>query len=137
MRHIAGKVPTYAEAFSRDLRTRGKHPRQQDRDHLKFIRGLPCLICGSRNTIQAAHIRAGNAVYAKRSTGMGEKSDDRYTLPLCAAHHEEQHGGNELAFWQRYGINDPWRIALSLWSHSSNQDDEAAELVIKFSRTTK
>lgn len=131
MRHIAGRVPTHPEAFSLDSPGRRKRPREHDRDHLKFIRTLPCLVCGSRNTIQAAHIRAGNAVYAKRATGAGEKPSDQWCLPLCAAHHEEQHRGNEITFWRQHGI-DPFRVAQSLYQLCG--DEAAAELVIKLAR---
>jgi hypothetical protein len=128
--HRAGRIPIPATAFSHDLHGRHKRPRQEMRDHLKFIRGLRCLVCPSRNwlNIQAAHIRAASPAYGKRSTGLAEKSSDQWTLPLCANHHAEQHQGNELAFWARYGI-DPFAVALALFGASG--DDEAAELIVR------
>lgn len=134
MRYHPAKVPIHPEAFSRDLRGKRKRPRSHEQDHLKFIRALPCIICLTRNLIQAAHLRAGNPVYGKRTTGMSEKPGDEWTLPLCAAHHEEQHRGNEMAFWARYGISDPFALCLSLYKHSLDEDEEAAELVVKLAR---
>lgn len=126
-----GRVPIHPEAFSHDLGWRRRRPRQHGRDHLKFIRSLPCVVCGSRNNIQAAHIRMANPVYGKRHTGAGEKSSDKFCTSLCGHHHAEQHMAGEAFFWRRYGI-DPFQVATSLFAHSG--DDEAAELVIKMAR---
>lgn len=129
--HRAGRIPIHPEAFSHDLGLKRKRPRLERDGHLKFIRGLPCLICGARKDIQAAHIRMASPVYGKRHIGAAEKSSDHWTLPLCQAHHALQHQGNELAFWQDYGI-DPFKVALSLFASSG--DDETAELILKMAR---
>jgi hypothetical protein len=126
--HRAGRVPRHPEAFSHDLNPRRKRPRQENDAHLKFIRTLPCLCCGTRKNIQAAHIRSASVVYGKRATGIGEKPDDKFSLPVCAAHHQQQHQGNELAFWTARGI-DPFKIALALWA--AHGDEDAAELIVK------
>lgn len=123
-----GKIPIDPQAFS-SLRPR--RPRKVNGGHLKFIRSLPCVICLSRNNVQAAHIRMASIVHGKRNTGVGEKSSDRFVTCLCPQHHEEQHRGNEAEFWKRYGI-DQFHIALSLFAHSG--DEEAAELVIRMAR---
>jgi hypothetical protein len=127
--HRAGRVPIHPEAFSHDLRSRSKRPRQENQAHLKFIRALPCLICGARKDVQAAHIRAGSAIYAKRATGMGEKPNDTFTLPLCRHHHAIQHQGNELLFWRLMCI-DPFATALALFAASG--DEEAGETIVKW-----
>lgn len=126
--HRAGRIPLHPEAFSHDLRSRSKRPRQEMREHLAFIRGLPCLVCGTRKGVQAAHIRSGSAAYGKRHTGKGEKPSDCWCLPLCAEHHNDQHRGYELAFWHLKLI-DPFAVALALFAATS--DDERAELIIK------
>jgi hypothetical protein len=125
----AARIPIHPEAFSHDLRSRSKRPRQEMREHLKFIRGLPCLLCGTRKDVQAAHIRAASPAYGKRSTGMAEKSNDCWTLPLCREHHSDQHWMRELEFWASYNINDPFAVALGLFAASG--DDERAELIIR------
>jgi hypothetical protein len=126
--HRAGRIPLHPEAFSHDLRSRSKRPRQENQAHLKFIRGLPCLVCGTRKDIQAAHIRAPSVAYGKRHTGKGEKPSDVWALPVCAEHHRQQHLVNELSFWKCVGI-DPLAIALALFAATG--DDERAELVVK------
>lgn len=124
----AGRIEIPKTAFSHDLRSRHKRPRQEMRDHLKFIRSLPCLICGTRRNVQAAHIRSASPAYGKRSTGAGEKPDDKFTLPLCAHHHQSQHCLSEMYFWKSHHI-DPFAVALALYGASG--DDEAADLIVK------
>jgi len=82
-----------------------RQPRVEDPAHLAAVRRLPCLICAKPGPNDAAHIRSGSPLHKKRNTGFGEKASDMWTLPLCRAHHDEQHSGNELAFWRRHGIN--------------------------------
>ena len=91
---------------------RQREPRQHDKRHLDFIRSLPCCICGGIDT-EAAHIRTASLMDGKRETGGGEKPDDKWAVPLCGAHHREQHSMNEMAFWKRYNI-DPFLLAIAL-----------------------
>lgn len=100
-----------------------RRPRIKDEKHLQFIRQLPCLICGSTG-VDAAHIRFACEAAGKRAVGVGEKPDDRWTVPLCRHHHTQQHSGNEREFWEKHGI-DPVYKALILWSLSG--DLETAE----------
>lgn len=97
-----------------------KLPRQHDEKHLRFVRGLPCTICGNNVETQAAHVRFACGWAAKRNTGLGEKPDDRFTVPLCGKCHREQHDMNEREFWIQRG-KDPVCIALALWANSGNQ----------------
>lgn len=91
-----------------------RQPRVEDPAHLAAIRRLPCIVCRKPGPNDAAHIRSGSLFYNKRRTGFGEKPDDKWTLPLCRADHDEQHRGNELVFWRRHGIN-PFREAIRLY----------------------
>jgi hypothetical protein len=111
-----------------------KRPRIENRNHLAFIRKLPCAVCGTRRNVEAAHVRMGNPLYGKRQAGMGEKSDDKHSVPLCAAHHDEQHAMNEAAFWMALAI-DPLRLALALFD--STGDEERAEAIIRAHREIK
>jgi hypothetical protein len=129
--HRAGRVPIHPEAFSR---LSPRRPRQRSNDHLKFIRSLPCAICGSRNHVQAAHIRMPNLVYGKRQTGAGEKPSDKFATPLCADHHAEQHTGGEAEFWKRHGL-DPFFIACALYANSGDEDAAADVITLARSRT--
>jgi hypothetical protein len=108
-----------------------RRPRIEDRNHLAFIRGLPCVVCGTRRNVEAAHIRMGSALYGKRQAGMGEKPDDKFATPLCPKHHDEQHSMNEAAFWSALAI-DPLRLALALFDSSG--DEARAEAIIRAHR---
>lgn len=88
--------------------------------HLAFIRLLPCMICGVRPA-QAAHVRRGT------DGGIGTKPSDKFSLPLCAIHHDAQHANGELSFWSHYRI-DPIDQALRLWTISGNL--EAGERIV-------
>jgi hypothetical protein len=92
---------------------RQREPRKRDEKHLRFIRSLPCCICGAIDT-EAAHLRIGSINHGKRETGGGERPSDIWCLPLCNQHHREQHDtGSELKFWAKYNI-DPFLLAISL-----------------------
>lgn len=114
-----------------------KRPRHTSEAHLKAIRFLPCVICLKR-PVEAAHIRTASLLHGKRSVGVGEKSDDRWTLPLCSnsggkpGHHSEQHSMNEMEFYKRYGV-DPFGTALALWG--SEGDEEAMLVIVERART--
>lgn len=124
------KLPT---AFSITKPAVAKRPRQKIVAHLDFIRSLPCLITGVRD-VEAAHIRYGNTRWGKRSTGMGEKPDDQWVVPLSQKVHREQHDfGDEELWWREKGI-DPVLIALALWRASG--DEQAAESIISEARRT-
>ena len=110
---------------------RKRQPRQKDGSHLDFIRDLPCIVCGAESTIDAAHIRAGDPRAAKRHTGMGERPDDIWTLPLCRKHHDMQHRGGELSFWKTWRI-DP--IATAAFLALRSGDREAALMIIENAR---
>lgn len=121
-----------ATAFS-VASTKQRRPRERDEQHLAFIRRLNCCICGKENP-QAAHIRSASAAYGKRETGGQEKASDKWTTPLCAAHHDEQHAaGNELVWWASKGV-DPFGLALALYAASG--DDEIAEGILRANMRT-
>jgi len=110
-----------------------KRPRVKSDGHLDFIRSLPCCVCGNDIQTEAAHIRTGDLFYGKRPTGMGEKSSDRWAVPLCGAHHREQHNGNERAFWKHHDLN-PFLLALVLVACEG--DFATALLVLKQHRNS-
>lgn len=82
--------------------------------YLKWVRGCVCCIPGcGQGPIEAAHIRAG--VPNEDKGGMGLKSRDKWAVPLCAAHHREQHQVGEITFWQSRNI-DPIATARRYWN---------------------
>lgn len=105
-----------------------KRPRVKADKHLAWIRTLPSVISGCMGC-EACHIRMADLSYAKQSTGMQEKPDDRWTLPMTPDEHRKQHSGSERGFWLRQDI-DPCKVALALWCVSG--DDEAALMILKF-----
>jgi hypothetical protein len=96
-----------------------RQPRMEDAVYLAYVRGLPCLICGYPRS-DPAHLRSAARQYGKRQCGMGEKPDDRWVLPLCRHHHDEQHRHNELQWWASYGIPDPHALAIALYAARPN-----------------
>ena len=74
----------------------------RDPEYLKFIRSLPCCVCFRTRTIETAHV-------GRR--GMGQKSSDRETIPLCSLHHREQHRIGLRQFSRDYELNIPQLLA--------------------------
>ena len=83
------------------------------RQHLAFVRQLPCVACGKAAPSEAAHVRTGT------DGGVGVKPGDRYAVPLCTACHARQHRIGELSFWSARRI-DPLNVALRLWTVSGD-----------------
>lgn len=72
--------------------------------YLNFIRGKPCLYCGSPG--EAHHLTFA------QPRAMGKKTGDQYTVPLCHGHHMELHESPmpERTWWALIGI-DPLKWA--------------------------
>lgn len=126
---ISQRIVRPLTAFS--VRGSRKRPRIENKNHLSFIRSLPCAVCGTRRNVEAAHVRMGNPLYGKPAAGMGEKPDDKFSLALCRRHHDEQHSMNEADFWMALDL-DPLRLALALFD--STGDQERAEQIIRSHR---
>ncbi len=117
-------------AFSVDRRDRkSRKPRDKDAAHLAWVATLPSLVPGT-GRVDPAHIRYADPRYAKRSTGKGEKPDDKWVVPLCRTEHDRQHSMREQAYWQSIGI-DPCHVALLLWANSGD-DEEGEHIISKF-----
>jgi len=86
--------------------------------HLAYIRTLECAVrkpgyydCNLHdgcNKVEAAHVRTGT------DGGTSIKPGDNWAMPLCAAHHRQQHQIGEPEFERRYGV-DMKAIAKALW----------------------
>jgi hypothetical protein len=82
--------------------------RLRDKAHLRFVASQPCLIC-ERSPADAHHLRF------TRPRAMGRKVSDEFTVPLCRAHHRDNHScGDEVAWWERLAI-DPVAVSRALW----------------------
>lgn len=100
-----------------DSMIRQRHPREEHPAYLAWIRTQPCLVCRKPGPSDPAHLRSAALRYGKPHTGLGEKPDDRWAVPLCRKHHEEQHAfGSELAWWAAQGI-EPFAVAVRLYEN--------------------
>lgn len=100
-------------------------PRIEKRSHLDFIKSLICVCCATTGQIVRAddpmHIRSSSLLHGKDETGGARTSDDRWALPGCRRHHDQQHNaGSERNFWSLYRI-DPFLLALVLWGLTGNE----------------
>jgi hypothetical protein len=128
---MAFQFQRLSSAFSGTKPGVEKRPRQKIESHLRFIRTLPCLISG-RRPVEAAHIRFADMRYGKRPTGIAEKPDDHWVVPLHPDLHREQHAaGDELGWWKSKGIA-PLRVALALWLATG--DEDLAEQILRENR---
>lgn len=80
----------------------------RDKGHLKFVASQPRLICG-RNLAEAHHLRFA------QPRGMGLKVSDEFTVPLCQAHHRENHRFGDEQAWRSQQSIDPLAVSRQLW----------------------
>ncbi len=124
---MALQIKRPSTAFSLDPSDKSQK-RIRDEGHLAFIRSLPSVISG-RYGCEACHIRYGDPIYRKKKTGMRQKPDDCWVLPLTPDEHRDQHAGNEKAWWASKGI-DPLDIARRLYAVSGNKE-KAIRMIAK------
>ena len=86
--------------------------------HTKFIRSLPCVVCGDLIQTECAHIRFAEPRLQKPNS-RGLKPPDYCTIPLCSQHHRAQHETSEKDWWTWWRL-DPHFISLSLYVNSGN-----------------
>lgn len=76
-----------------------QRPPARDGSYLKFIRLLPCVGCGKRYGIEAAHVGPH---------GLGQKASDYDTVPLCkgaAGCHKKLHRMGRVDFETVYKLD--------------------------------
>jgi len=126
MARIAPMTPIYQRGLRRPSNSAAgkgqRNPRRRDKEHLKAISSLTCVVPGCRcKPVHVAHVRYASAIDGAGICGKGEKPDDWRTLPLCPEHHlfgrDAQHAMNEEAFWCGHGIN-PYSLARALYGLS-------------------
>ena len=108
---------------------RFRAPRKEDPDHLAFIRTLPCVHTG-RVGVEACHLRSSYIPLNKPHTGMREKPDDRFVLPMTRELHARQHSMNEVSFWAAMGWHWPQVVQLALDLYEHTGDEETCQALI-------
>jgi hypothetical protein len=89
----------------------GEVRRFRDKTHLRFVALQPCLLCG-RTPSDPHHLRFA------QPRALGRKTSDEFVVPLCRAHHNQNHRvGDEAKWWKQTGV-DPLPIASRLWEIS-------------------
>jgi hypothetical protein len=95
----------------------GELRRYRDKTHLRFVALQPCLVCG-RVPSDAHHLRFA------QPRALGRKTSDEFVVPLCRAHHRQNHQvGDEVAWWRASGI-DAVQVANRLWAISRGVGDK-------------
>lgn len=92
-----------------------KTVRHRNKEHLRFVRTQPCLVC-ARQPADAHHLRFA------QPHALGRKVSDEFTVPLCRAHHREVHRANQDTKWWLALKIAPLQAAEQLWqqSHSAS-----------------
>src|SRR5207245_1867680 len=104
-----------ADAGNRSSRTPPirKTVRHRNKEHLRFVRSQPCLICAKQPS-DPHHLPFA------QPRSLGRKVSDEYAVPLCRAHHRELHrAAKEIPWWQSRGIA-PLAVAQALWQRSQS-----------------
>lgn len=86
------------------------------KEHLKLIRRLPSCISGER-PCDPHHLKI------KEERGVGMRSRDKWAVPLTRDEHdhlEAQGSRNELRWFKKHGIENPYELANALWKASPN-----------------
>lgn len=100
----------------------------RNKNHLRFVAGLPCAMCRIGGFSQAAHIGR---------LGMGIKNPDSLVIPLCCARpgiegcHIESAKNEKKFFAKRGGIQAAKRLASDLWENTGDWA-KACEFIVRF-----
>lgn len=93
----------YASFHEQFLGPIPKTPPKRDRKYLEHVRARPCCVCGSSPPNDAHH-------FGPR--GMGQKTDDRRTVPLCRQHHDEWHTRGTIGWRVRDAVESDFYRAM-------------------------
>ena len=89
----------------------GELRRHRNKTHLRFVAMQPCLVCG-RAPSDPHHLRFA------QPRALARKTSDEFVVPLCRAHHRQNHQtGDEIGWWKSNRI-DPMTAAGRLWAIS-------------------
>lgn len=116
---MAGRIATMRLPVQKGQKHVKAKIRQESVRHLAFIRGLPCVLTGRTDGVQAHHLlRCPDS----EERGGAMKAGDRWTIPIVRRMHDALHAsGDEIAFLGAHSVYGP-AVAALLWSLSSNQE---------------
>ena len=60
----------------------------KNKKYLQWVASLPCIFCATPQGVQAHHLRV-----MVLGAGVGRKTPDIFTLPVCYKCHEDCHNG--------------------------------------------
>ena len=100
-----------------------------------WIKTLPCMLAGTHGNlcegvVDPAHLSTRAGKYGHFGRGKQSKASDRWVLPLCRLHHDQQHDHKELTWWSIYNRN-PYVACLVLWGLWSDLGEDATEIATK------
>lgn len=84
------------------MTARPKPTREKDAGHRMYVRQLPCIACMVEGRVTFGVDPAHVSYLAPK--GLGSKVGDQYVVPLCRAHHDDQHDTKENVWWARLGV---------------------------------
>jgi hypothetical protein len=92
---------------------RQRDPRELDHDYIVWLHTQPCTACVALNLAQKTRTEAAHPKFGiggrRREFGLGERSHDRYAVPLCSGHHRllksAEHNRGQRRFWDELGID--------------------------------
>lgn len=96
-----------------------KQPIFRDAAYLSWVREQPCLICGV-SPCDPHHLN----MQGKHSGGMGLKTSDYRTVPLCREHHSEYHSRGRASFEIRHCIDLREKLIDTLESYIAQKQQQ-------------
>lgn len=95
-----------------------KQPKIRSRHHLRYVASQPCMLC------EGIEVQAHHLLRVDNIKGMGTKSGDNWTVPLCVVCHSNLHRhGDEIEFFLFYSWDYPAvkGYAKELWNDSNSR----------------
>lgn len=95
-----------------------KHRPGMSPNHLNCVRSCQCCVCSAPPRSEVHHLKATG------ERGMGLRSTDKHTVPLCRHCHDEveRAGAKNEEYWFTSRGIDAIALALALWQNTNDVD---------------
>ena len=114
-------MPKASKPIVRKVKVKARNHRRSTREFVRcyesrerqaWVRSFPCSVPG-------CVVSPCDNAHSAGDGGMGRKASARYVLPLCRAHHREQHRVGVASFEAKYGFRlaDEAARIQHLWEH--------------------